>query len=49
MNGPYLDFEKPIYELEKRINDLKELNGHKGDDPLDNIELSRERSEEHTF
>jgi len=42
MNGPYLDFEKPIYELEKRINDLKELDGHKADDPLENIELSRE-------
>jgi acetyl-CoA carboxylase carboxyl transferase subunit alpha len=42
MNGPVLDFEKPIYELEKRINDLKELAGREGEDPLDNLELSRE-------
>lgn len=42
MNGPYLDFEKPIYELEKRINDLRELSGREGDDPLDSLELSRE-------
>jgi acetyl-CoA carboxylase carboxyl transferase subunit alpha len=42
MNGPYLDFEKPIYELEKRINDLKELAGREGDDPMESIELSRE-------
>jgi acetyl-CoA carboxylase carboxyl transferase subunit alpha len=42
MNGPYLDFEKPIYELEKRINDLKELNGHREDESLENVELSRE-------
>ena len=42
MNGPYLDFEKPIYELEKRINDLKELAGREGDDPLESQELSRE-------
>ena len=42
MNGPYLDFEKPIHELEKRINDLKELAGREGEDPLDNLELSRE-------
>jgi acetyl-CoA carboxylase carboxyl transferase subunit alpha len=42
MNGPYLDFERPIYELEKRINDLKELNGHQEDASLENIELSRE-------
>jgi acetyl-CoA carboxylase carboxyl transferase subunit alpha len=42
MNGPYLDFEKPIYELEKRINDLKELSGREGDDPLESLELSRE-------
>jgi acetyl-CoA carboxylase carboxyl transferase subunit alpha len=42
MNGPYLDFEKPIYELEKKINDLKELDGHKEDDSLENVELSRE-------
>ena len=37
-----MDFEKPIYELEKRINDLKELNGHKEDESLENVELSRE-------
>jgi acetyl-CoA carboxylase carboxyl transferase subunit alpha len=42
MNGPYLDFEKPIHELEKRINDLKELAGRQGEDPLENLELSRE-------
>jgi acetyl-CoA carboxylase carboxyl transferase subunit alpha len=42
MNGPYLDFEKPIHELEKRINDLKELAGREGEDPLENLELSRE-------
>jgi acetyl-CoA carboxylase carboxyl transferase subunit alpha len=42
MNGPYLDFEKPIYELEKRINDLKELAGREGDDPLESLELSKE-------
>jgi len=42
MNGPYLDFEKPIYELEKRIDDLKELAGREGEDSLENLELSRE-------
>ena len=42
MNGPYLDFEKPIYELEKRIADLKELAGREGEDSLENLELSRE-------
>ncbi len=42
MNGPFLDFEKPIYELEKRINDLKELSGHQGDDSLEGLELTRE-------
>lgn len=42
MNGPYLDFEKPIHELEKRINDLKELADREGEDPLENLELSRE-------
>jgi len=42
MNGPHLDFEKPIYELEKRINDLKELAGREGEDTLENLELSRE-------
>jgi acetyl-CoA carboxylase carboxyl transferase subunit alpha len=42
MNGPYLDFEKPIHELEKRINDLKELADQEGEDPLENLELSRE-------
>jgi len=42
MNGPYLDFEKPIYELEKRISDLKDLAGRHGDDPLERLELSHE-------
>jgi len=42
MNGPSLDFEKPILELEKRINDLKELVGREGDDPLESLELSQE-------
>ncbi len=42
MNGPHLDFEKPIYELEKRINDLKELAGHEGNDTIEGLELSRE-------
>jgi acetyl-CoA carboxylase carboxyl transferase subunit alpha len=42
MNGPHLEFEKPIYELEKRISDLKELAGRRGDDSLDDLELSRE-------
>lgn len=42
MNGPHLEFEKPIYELEKRINDLKELAGREEEDPLENLELKRE-------
>ena len=42
MNGPSLDFEKPILELEKRINDLKELAGREGDDPMESLELSQE-------
>jgi acetyl-CoA carboxylase carboxyl transferase subunit alpha len=42
MNGPYLDFEKPIYELEKRISDLKDLAGRHGNDPLEGLELSHE-------
>jgi acetyl-CoA carboxylase carboxyl transferase subunit alpha len=42
MNGPHLDFEKPIYELEKRISDLRELAGRRGDESLDELELSRE-------
>ncbi len=42
MNGPILDFEKPIYELEKRINDLKELADHQEDDSLEGLELTRE-------
>lgn len=41
MNGPHLEFEKPIYELEKRINDLKELAGREGDS-RDGMELDRE-------
>jgi acetyl-CoA carboxylase carboxyl transferase subunit alpha len=41
MNGPYLDFEKPIHELEKRIGDLRELATREGEDPLDNLELPR--------
>lgn len=40
MNGPYLDFEKPIYELEKKISELRDL-AHRGD-PLENLELSHE-------
>lgn len=39
MNGPYLDFEKSIYELEKRINDLKDLASQEGEDSM---ELSQE-------
>jgi acetyl-CoA carboxylase carboxyl transferase subunit alpha len=42
MNGPHLDFEKPIYELERRINDLKELAGREGQGSLENLELARE-------
>jgi acetyl-CoA carboxylase carboxyl transferase subunit alpha len=42
MNGSYLDFEKPIHELEKRIDDLKDLADREGDDPTYNLELSRE-------
>jgi acetyl-CoA carboxylase carboxyl transferase subunit alpha len=42
MNGPHLEFEKPIYELEKRISDLRELAGRRGDESLDDLELSRE-------
>lgn len=42
MNGSHLDFEKPIHELEKRIDDLKDLAGREGDDPTYNLELSRE-------
>ncbi len=42
MNGPHLEFEKPIYELEKRISDLKELAGRGADDSVDDLELSRE-------
>jgi acetyl-CoA carboxylase carboxyl transferase subunit alpha len=42
MNGPYLDFEKPIYELEKKISDLKDLAGRHVDDPLEGLELSHE-------
>lgn len=42
MNGPYLDFEKPIHELEKRIADLKELAGREGEDPSHGSELSRQ-------
>ena len=37
-----MDFEKPIYELEKRISDLKDLAGRHGDDPLERLELSHE-------
>lgn len=37
-----MDFEKPIYELEKRISDLKDLAGRHGDDPLEGLELSHE-------
>jgi acetyl-CoA carboxylase carboxyl transferase subunit alpha len=40
MNGPYLDFEKPIYELEKKISELRDL-AHRGD-PMENLELSHE-------
>lgn len=42
MNGPHLEFEKPIYELEKRISDLKEAAGREGEDPQDNLEIARE-------
>jgi acetyl-CoA carboxylase carboxyl transferase subunit alpha len=40
MNGPYLDFEKPIYELEKKISELRDST-HRND-PLESLELSRE-------
>jgi len=40
MNGLYLDFEKPIYELEKKIGELKDLADR--DDPLESLELSQE-------
>ncbi len=42
MNGPHLEFEKPIYELERRINDLKELAGRDGEEAHDGLELGRE-------
>ncbi|MCK4225230.1 MAG: acetyl-CoA carboxylase carboxyltransferase subunit alpha [candidate division Zixibacteria bacterium] len=42
MNGPYLDFEKPIYELEKKIGELKDLADRDKDDPLESLELSHE-------
>jgi acetyl-CoA carboxylase carboxyl transferase subunit alpha len=42
MNGPHLEFEKPIYELERRINDLKELAGRSGENSHDGLELGRE-------
>ncbi len=42
MNGPYLDFEKPIYELEKKIGELRDLAGRDQDDPLESLELSHE-------
>ena len=42
MNGQYLDFEKPIYELEKKISELKDLAGRHGGDPLEGLELSHE-------
>jgi acetyl-CoA carboxylase carboxyl transferase subunit alpha len=42
MNGPYLEFEKPIYELEKRITDLKELASREGKDSPDGLRLTRE-------
>ncbi len=42
MNGPYLDFEKPIHELEKKIVDLKELAGREGEDPSYGSELFRQ-------
>jgi len=37
-----LDFEKPIYELEKRINDLKDLSSRNRDNPVESLELSHE-------
>ncbi len=37
MNGPYLDFEKPIFELERRISDLKDLAGRDRDDPSQSL------------
>jgi acetyl-CoA carboxylase carboxyl transferase subunit alpha len=42
MNGPYLDFEKPIYELEKKIGELKDLADRDQDDPSESLELSHE-------
>jgi acetyl-CoA carboxylase carboxyl transferase subunit alpha len=42
MNGPHLEFEKPIYELEKKISDLKEVAGRGGEDPEEKLEISRE-------
>ncbi len=42
MNGPHLEFEKPIYELEKRITDLKELASREGKDSPDNLRFTRE-------
>ena len=42
MNGPYLDFEKPIYELEKKIGELKDLSDRDRDDPSESLELSHE-------
>jgi len=37
-----LDFEKPIYELEKKIGELKDLVDRDQDDPSESLELSRE-------
>jgi acetyl-CoA carboxylase carboxyl transferase subunit alpha len=42
MNGPYLDFEKPIYELEKKIGELRDLADRDRDDPSESLELSHE-------
>jgi acetyl-CoA carboxylase carboxyl transferase subunit alpha len=42
MNGPHLEFEKPIYELEKKISDLKEIAGRGGETPAENLEVARE-------
>ena len=37
-----MDFEKPIYELEKKIGELKDLVDRDQDDPSESLELSRE-------
>lgn len=45
-NGPVLDFEKPLIELEKRIEELKRFAEEKGLDMSDEIAPLRRRADE---